>query len=329
MEERGVAEMKKSACSKLVWETRLPIRVRLSDEDLACPEKAPDLYLTVSRQQYLYSLMEKIIPFWRHVIPPSGSRTPWLEYGSLPLKWDIPAGALFDLLVPKEGKKGQHLWELTAHFSKYPLNTLPMFHGTESLRGCLFNSMKESSFIRHASAARVMNMVSGARETMWKSLQEVDWDTFQQASESLHMGDYTSRSSGDEDRMRVPVRLLFRDVSSKKAFMSSYDNVYYSSRSFPDVSVRKALLPVVKAWIVAESDDNRSRTKLNVTATQEDNDNDDQLWGQLQVYLAGAHLQQPGDGLLLVHTLWNEFRSPDGFLYIIVLLQDSTLYFLE
>jgi len=243
---------------------------------------------------------------------------------------DLPAGALFDLLVPKEGKKGQHLWELTAHFSKYPLNTLPMFHGPESLRDCLFNAMKESSFIRHASAARVMNMVSGARETMWKSLQEVDWNTFQQASESLHLGDYASLSFGDgnKDGIRIPVRLLFRDVSNKKTFLSSYDNVYYSSRSFPDIAIRKALLPIVKAWIAAESDSNRLRTKSKVTTGQGDNDidiNEDQLWGQLQVYLAGAHLQQPGDGLLLVHTLWNEFRSPDGFLYIIVLVQDSTL----
>jgi len=87
MEEESDAEIGKS--SKLVWETHLPIRVRLADEDLACPEKAPDLYLTVSRQQYLYYLMEKIIPFWRHLIPPSGSRTPWLEYGSLPLKWYV------------------------------------------------------------------------------------------------------------------------------------------------------------------------------------------------------------------------------------------------
>ena len=244
----------------------------------------------------------------------------------------MPAGALFDLLVPKEGKKGQHLWELTAHFSKYPSNTLPMFQGSESLRGCLFNSMKEASFIRHNSAARVMNMVSGARETMWKSLQDVDWDTFQQASESLHLGDYAVQSSGvgNKDGMRIPVRLLFRDVSSKKAFLSSYDNVYYSSRSFPDVAVRKALLPIVKAWIAAESNNNPSRRKSVVTTEQGDNDiTEEHLWGQLHVYVAGARLQQPGDGLLLVHTLWNEFRSPDGFLYITVLLQDSTLYIHE
>lgn len=240
----------------------------------------------------------------------------------------MPAGALFDLLVPKAGKKGQHLWELTAHFSKYPSNTLPMFQGSESLRSCLFNSMKESSFIRHNSAARVMNMVSGARETMWKSLQDVDWDTFQQASESLHQGDYSFRSSADKNKegTRIPVRLLFRDVSSKKAFLSSYDNVYYSSRSFPDISVKNALLPIVKAWIDAESDNNRSRRKSDVKTEHEDNGiTEEHLWGQLHVYVAGARLQQPGDGLLLVHTLWNEFRSPDGFLYIIVLLQDSTL----
>ena len=43
---------------------------------------------------------------------PPGEDTPWLEHSSLPLKWSVPAGVLFDLLAGE----GELPWSLTVSF---------------------------------------------------------------------------------------------------------------------------------------------------------------------------------------------------------------------
>lgn len=66
------------------------MRVCLFEGDNGSIDHVPDVYMSVSRQEYVYqTVFERAIPLWRHVLPSSASRTPWLEYGMLPLKWCV------------------------------------------------------------------------------------------------------------------------------------------------------------------------------------------------------------------------------------------------
>lgn len=67
---------------------QIVVRICLFEGDNGSIDQVPDVYVSVSRHEYLYqTVFEKVIPLWRHVLPSSASRTPWLECGMLPLKW--------------------------------------------------------------------------------------------------------------------------------------------------------------------------------------------------------------------------------------------------
>jgi len=82
---------------------------------------------------------------------------PWFERRGLPLRWQLPLGALVDLL---DGE-AELPWDVTVHYgSPAPeaLATWPVGADAGGGQAALLNSLKEAAFIcRGAHAARAMH----------------------------------------------------------------------------------------------------------------------------------------------------------------------------
>lgn len=237
----------------------------------------------------------------------------WCDVTAAGLSWsmmycrDVPAGVLHDLLkavVPptdgkrqREGRRTGDIWHLTARFSKFPSESLANFKGIDSIQKSLFNSLKEASFVRIGTTSRVMNMVGGTREELWKSVRAGDGITFGEICASLQLARIPS-SSKARGKGLVPVRLFCRRMDSLK-YVSSYESMYVTSRGMEqDLNVLDAVRPLVVGWL--ESNGHSTSNVDNYSI----------------VCVSGALIE--GDCTL--RELWNAVRAPDCFLYVVVLV---------
>ncbi|GAB4817866.1 hypothetical protein N2152v2_004912 [Parachlorella kessleri] len=181
----------------------------------------------------------------QHVLPP-GEDTPWLEHSSLPLKWHVPAGVLFDLLAGE----GELPWSLTLHLRGYPSGVLPVYDGEPALRGSLLNSLKEAAFICRGSSLRVMEMSPGAQEDLYRSVAQQDLPLYRRVLQSLQLAP-TPRAGRQP---AIPLRLFVR--TGGRGYLSSYEGIGYTSRAVecqrPDgtlVTLQEGLLPILAEYL--------------------------------------------------------------------------------
>jgi autophagy-related protein 5 len=279
----------------------------------------------VPRQGYLYTVIPKIIPFWQHLLPPEVSNTPWFSYNSLPLKWNIPTGVLFDLLLA--GFPSSHPWQLTLHFTDFPTATLGEYTGEDSLKSIFRNSLKEASFIAKNSAQPVMDMVVGAREDHFKtfapSITGNGGRNYHKYKEIMHSIPLISPDSLDS----VPVRVYLRPGSVGTTYLSSYESITCTSRPVPvfaadgqPTTLGGALTPIIHAWLI----DHRKESGTVAAGEGEEEKNEIKAaWSQIDVALGG------GSGVelhpeLILRDLHRDLCSIDFFLYFVLHMQPTT-----
>lgn len=105
------------------WSAVIPVPLWLADSETPSLEQPPTLYALVPRQSYLHSLVPAALRALQHLLPP-GEDAPWFEHGRLPLKWNVPAGVMYDLVAAPSNELP---WRLTIHFRGFPSKScLPM-----------------------------------------------------------------------------------------------------------------------------------------------------------------------------------------------------------
>lgn len=327
---------------------QIVVRICLFEGDNGSIDQVSDVYVSVSRHEYLYqTVFEKVIPLWRHVLPSSASRTPWLEYGMLPLKWcasffflfdgawchllravfgwflkipytfsmrlkfyimsnivtqwcrDLPCGVLHDLHCGNDdGCSSNSIWTVVAHFSNFPSTILPPFDVKESLRNHVFHSMKEASHVRMGSASRIMNMSHAAQDALWHAIRQGSYDEYAKVYGTLGFESHDGILAAVE---RVPVRIIVCRGAAL-TMNTSYEDVYISSRSMNDGSVKDCVYDIARAWMMM---------KKNKTIAEK-NEESGMTGVQIQVGGIGMHGTEP------LSYLWRTMHAPDGFLYIYV-----------
>lgn len=113
-----------------VWDTQLPICVRLAAHELVTYQEPEPLYMLASRMSYFPLFADKLIRHFRRFIlatAQSGADL-WLEYNGIPLKSHLPIGLLWDLVSHTSSESEQSPpslpWPITVHFSVILLMTL-------------------------------------------------------------------------------------------------------------------------------------------------------------------------------------------------------------
>ncbi|PSC68885.1 autophagy 5 [Micractinium conductrix] len=147
---------------------QIPVQLRLADSEVSSLDTPPALY---------------------HLLPP-GELVPWFEHGSLPLKWGVPAGVLYDLVAAPARELP---WHLTLHFRGFPDRSLPAYGGEVALRGAVFNSLEEAAHICRGSAPRVMEMAGGAQEDLWRQVLASQLAQFRRITAPLQLAPAAGR----------------------------------------------------------------------------------------------------------------------------------------
>jgi len=97
-----------------------------------------------------------------------------------------PIGVLFDLHTAHDPTSlgddfstHPHLpWSLTIHFQEYPKDVLTRRESPQSLQDMWLNNLKEAATLRHGSAKKIFTMPSAQIQSLYQSLLDLDFSTF-------------------------------------------------------------------------------------------------------------------------------------------------------
>lgn len=101
---------------KVIWEGKIPVKfVADIDRDM---QDQDCFFLMVPRVSYFPLVTDKVKKHFQRFI--ESEDEVWFSYNEIPLKWHIPIGLLFDLLVTDDALP----WQITVNFKKYPEDVL-------------------------------------------------------------------------------------------------------------------------------------------------------------------------------------------------------------
>jgi len=139
------------------WRGALPAVFTLAPDELCGIRPPRPFSLCLPRQSLLPFVCEAVRTHFAPFGPPMGSEM-WFEHSGTPLRWQLPIGVLFDLLVGAEASACESLpWQITVHFASFPIHTLLKATRKEA-EGVLLNSLKESCYLRCGSALPAMSL---------------------------------------------------------------------------------------------------------------------------------------------------------------------------
>ena len=110
--------------ARCVWEGGLPTVFTLAASSVTTLAPPRDYTMCLPRQSLLPFVFDDLRKHFEPFAPPMGGEL-WFEYDGVPLRWQIPIGVLFDLLVGEHAAVCDRLpWRITVHFQAFPAETL-------------------------------------------------------------------------------------------------------------------------------------------------------------------------------------------------------------
>lgn len=164
-------------------QSRVLVQIRLAPNEVVALQQPVPLYLAVPRLSYLPVLYDEVFQHFEEYIPPRMGQDyeSWFDVDGIPLPWQYPIGVFVDAVPSTESS----IQFLTVHFQNRPSHLLP-FAGIGSLEPLFMNSLRESTFLSHASADKFMRLSKGAQATLWQSFLSDDFVSFSEAEKALH-----------------------------------------------------------------------------------------------------------------------------------------------
>ncbi|KAL3699560.1 hypothetical protein R1sor_017582 [Riccia sorocarpa] len=283
----------------------IPLLVHLHESEVTSLP-APSPYLVLApRNGYLPLLADSIKPHFQSTLPP-GPDTIWFEYQSLPLKWHIPTGVLFDLLCAEPERP----WNLTVHFRAYPAEVLSPCEDEDSVKWNFVNALKEASYVMYGNTKSVMNLSQLEQAELWKSVVKGDLENYDHifgrlkpglnfntsapwnlgrttphrpgSAESGTEAKTTGRGSEGARLMRLPMRFYIRLVKENSDDfddcppVGSWDELIYMTRpvDIPKdkdtvLTLRDALLKVVPYLFSSPASSTRTQADISGTSNRD------------------------------------------------------------
>lgn len=160
------------------------------------------------RQAYLpYIATRAVYDHFTEHAPPNPEEL-WFEHDGKPLRWHVPIGVLFDHAVGLDDGRALP-WQLVAHFSTFPAQTLLRGGGLRAdntaVGASYLNALKESSFLRFGGTQLVMALPADAQRKLQRAVELTRFDDFAAVRGALT----PAGAQSDERRrkMRAAVRI--------------------------------------------------------------------------------------------------------------------------
>lgn len=169
---------------KEVWDGKLPICFRLSDEECSSAEPE-EIYLMVSRQTYFPLVLDRVkVHFSDFVSSQLKTNELWLDYNGTPLKWYYFVGLLYDLYANNNDSTGGTTpWTLNVHFGDYPTDMM-QYLNKESIESLFMSTIKEADALKHRGKV-VNEMLKKDHKQLWYGVQNDKFEQFWSVNRKL------------------------------------------------------------------------------------------------------------------------------------------------
>ena len=179
-----------------VWETRIPLKIKMSPKDLISSNVPLTLYYSLPRISYLSSIFGDIIKNFEGCIQVNLPDL-WIECENKPLRWQYPLGVLIDSLGI-DTSKGPIT--LTVRFREIPKDEVVQYESLDTLRFYFMNAIKEADVIRYPTDKKVFNLKTNDTDRLKKIIYE---------NSPKNITDYRKIMNFDKKLNKYPVKLVF------------------------------------------------------------------------------------------------------------------------
>ena len=179
-----------------VWETRIPLKIKMSPKDLISSNVPLTLYYSLPRISYLSSIFGDIIKNFEGCIQVNLPDL-WIECENKPLRWQYPLGVLVDSLGI-DTTKGPIT--LTVRVREIPKNQVLEYQSLDSLRFYFFSAIKEADVLRYPQDKKVFNLKNNETDRLTNIIYE---------NNPKNITDYRKIMNFDKKISKYPVKLFF------------------------------------------------------------------------------------------------------------------------
>lgn len=171
-----------------VWDGQINVKIVYEDTEFL---------LYIHRNAYFPLHYTDIANYFDSVVSADLTKSPiWLEHEDVPLKWNLPAGVLYDLLyLPAAEKRNE--WVLQLRFDSpelpYPSTDIIPFSVSEDsidyssmLSQVVVNQLKQSTFVMNGNAKAMMTLSEDDSRFLWKAIALHDYNGFHSIAKKLH-----------------------------------------------------------------------------------------------------------------------------------------------
>eukprot|EP00808_Paulinella_micropora_P029093 g73972.t1 len=192
----------------LLWEGRVPVLLKLAAREITQMDAPLPLCVMLPRVTYLPLVAHEVRRHFESYAPPLEDEL-WFSLNGVPLKWNIPVGALVDMLQTATNEPLP--LHITVHFQSFPADKLMRCKSVFTVRSHFFNALKESLFLEYGSSQAVMGVAQGDFGALWEAIASPDKTSFERwAGARGKILAAVSAGSGKaiDDCERLPVRVL-------------------------------------------------------------------------------------------------------------------------
>lgn len=292
--------------ARSVWAGGLPTIFKLAATSVTSLVPPRALIMCLPRQSLLPFVCDDLCKHFAPFTPAVGS-TLWFEHEGVPLRWQVPIGVLFDLLVGAT-TAGPACWEITVHFQSFPPELLQAARSEAEL--VLVNALKESCYLLCNSAMPVMALSKGEQENIFAAMchkgnAHLGFCTYRTAQVQIEQAIAGVLHAAGCLRPRwVPLRIYFSPTDWRQLPMPP------SLQDGSPATMREALalnLPEELMTLILK-DSSLSRE----VASRDDGGMDHA--GPPKILVQGVNVPLETS----ISWLWATCRHPDGWLYVSV-----------
>ncbi|KAH1012804.1 hypothetical protein HUJ05_011893 [Dendroctonus ponderosae] len=132
----------------------------------------------------------------------------WLKCNGQPMKWHLPIGLLYDLLIDSEDEALP--WVISVHFDKFPDSKIYRLSNKETVESYFMSCIKEADVLKHKTQIAT-NMQKKDHTQLWLGLQNDKFDQFWAVNRKL------MEVSGESDHFKyIPFRCYLEDSYKQK-----------------------------------------------------------------------------------------------------------------